>query len=365
MDGTMEQTPGAGRRTVEAAETGRREVVVITGASAGVGRAVAQRFARAGARIGLIARGLDGLEGARRDVVALGGEALICQADVADADQVEQAAARVEEAFGPIDVWINNATTSVFSPVSEMEPAEYRRVTEVGYLGVVHGTLAALRRMRARDAGTIVQVGSALAFRAIPLQSAYCAAKHASQGFTESLRTELIHDGSKVHVTTVNLPAVNTPQFNLNRTRLPRHPQPVPPIFQPEVPAEAIYVAAHSRRRSMTVGMSTAIAMQSNCIAPGFADWHLARNAWEGQMTDDPVDPDRPDNLWQPVPGDHGAHGIFDDQAHGFSLQTWLTLHREAVALLAAAAFAGLWFARGSRPPVEPGHLSDAWIREH
>ncbi len=317
----------------------RPEVVVVTGASAGVGRASARRFAREGAHIGLLARGADGLEGARRDVEALGGRALVLPADVANWEQVDAAAARVEEAFGPIDIWINNAMASVFSPVAEMEPEEFRRVTEVTYLGTVHGTLAALRRMRPRDRGTIVQVGSALAYRGIPLQSAYCAAKHAVQGFMDSLRSELLHDGSRVTVTSVHLPALNTPQFGWVKSRLPRRAQPVPPIYQPEVAADAIFWAAHHRRREIWVGAPTVQAILGNRAAPGLGDRVLAASGYDAQQTGEPEDPARPDNLWHPVPGDHGAHGAFDARARGSSAQLWATTHR-AVTLAAVAAAA-------------------------
>ncbi len=308
------------------------EVVVVTGASAGVGRAVVRRFAQAGAHIGLIARGIDGLEGTKRDVEKLGGKALIYQADVADASAIERAAQTIEESFGAIDVWVNNATTSVFSPVREMTSDEFKRVTEVTYLGVVYGTQAALRRMLPRDKGTIVQVGSALAYRAIPLQSAYCGAKHAIQGFTESLRSELIHDNSNVHVTMVHLPAVNTPQFGWNKSRLPRHPQPAPPIYQPEIMAEAIYFAAHNKRREMTVGLPAVVAIYGNKIAPGAGDWYLGNYGYESQMTHEEVDPNRPNNLYEPVAGDHGAHGIFDDRSYSFSPQAWVNMHRGTIA---------------------------------
>ncbi len=309
----------------------------MTGASAGVGRAVVRRFAREGASVGLIARGVDGLEGARRDVEALGGKALVCQADVSDAAAVEQAAARVETELGPIDIWINNATTSVFSPIKEMQPEEFKRVTEVTYLGVVYGTQAALKRMLPRDRGMILQVGSALAHRAIPLQSAYCAAKHAIAGFTESLRCELINDQSNVHVTIVNLPAVNTPQFGWNKSRLPNHPQPVPPIFQPEVAARAIYFAAHARRREMSVGMPTVVAIYGNKLAPGLGDYYLGSQGYESQQTDEPVDPNRPHNLWEPVAGDHGAHGIFDERASSSSPQLWANMNRGWLLIMALA----------------------------
>jgi NAD(P)-dependent dehydrogenase (short-subunit alcohol dehydrogenase family) len=321
------------------------EVVVVTGASAGVGRAVVRRFARDGARIGLLARGADGLEGARRDVEALGGRALVLPADVSRWDEVDAAAARVEETFGPIDVWINNAMASVFSPVIEMQPDEYRRVTEVTYLGSVHGTLAALHRMRARDRGKIVQVGSALAYRGIPLQSAYCAAKHAVQGFMDSLRSELLHDGSGVRLTSVHLPALNTPQFGWVKSRLANKAQPVPPIFQPEVAAEAIYWAAHHDRRELWVGWPTVQAIAGNRVVPGLADRYLASMGYDAQQTSEPEDPARPDNLWQPVPGDHGAHGAFDSRARDWSAQLWATTHRAAA--LAGAAGAGALLAFG------------------
>src|SRR5213596_2438435 len=299
----------------------RAEVVVITGASAGVGRATAQRFAKEGARIGLIARGIDGLEGARRDVEKLGGKALVIPVNVADADKVEAAAARIEAELGEIDIWINNAMTSVFAPIKEMTPEEFRRVTEVTYLGYVYGTLAALKRMLPRNRGIIVQVGSALAYRGIPLQSAYCAAKHAVQGFCDSLRCELLHDKSRVHLTMVQLPALNTPQFGWVKSRLPRKAQPVPPIFQPEVAAEAIYFAAHNPRREFYVGAPSVKAIVANKIAPGLLDRYLARTGYDSQQYDGPEDPNRPDNLWRPVSGDHGAHGAFDAPARECSPQ--------------------------------------------
>jgi NAD(P)-dependent dehydrogenase (short-subunit alcohol dehydrogenase family) len=323
----------------------RPEVVVITGASAGVGRAVARRFAREGAQIGLLARGVDGLEAARREAEALGGRALVLPVDVANWNEVDAAAARVEETFGPIDVWINNAMASVFSPVTEMQPDEYRRVTEVTYLGTVHGTLAALHRMRPRDRGTIVQVGSALAYRGIPLQSAYCAAKHAVQGFMDSLRCELLHDGSRVIVTMVHLPALNTPQFRWVKSRLPRKAQPVPPIYQPEVAADAIFWAAHHDRRELWVGAPTVTAILGNRAAPAVADRYLASTGYESQQTGEPEDPQRPDNLWHPLPGDRGAHGVFDDRAHWTSPQLWAATHRAFTA--AAVAGAGAVLALG------------------
>ncbi|HEX2270210.1 MAG TPA: SDR family oxidoreductase [Pyrinomonadaceae bacterium] len=320
------------------------EVVVITGASAGVGRATAQAFARRKADIGLIARGRDGLEAAQREVESLGGMAIVLPADVAVAEQVEEAAARVERELGPIDIWVNNAMVSVFSPVKEMTPDDYKRVTEVSYLGVVYGTLAALKRMLPRDRGTIIQVGSALAYRGIPLQSAYCAAKHAIQGFHDSLRSELIHDKSNVRVSMVQLPAMNTPQFSWVKSRLPRKPQPVPPIYQPEIGAEAIVYLAHNDRREMYVGYPTVAAITGNKIAPAFADAYLARNGYEAQQTDEPVEPDRQDNLWQPLPGDYGAHGTFDREAIEFSPQLWANTNRKWVALIGGAV-AGLTLA--------------------
>jgi NAD(P)-dependent dehydrogenase (short-subunit alcohol dehydrogenase family) len=321
--------------------TERAEVVVITGASAGVGRATARAFARRGARIGLLARGRDGLEGALTDVEAAGGRALALPTDVANADEVEAAAEAVEREFGPIDIWINNAMVSVFSPVKEMTADEYRRVTDVTYLGVVYGTLSALKRMLPRDRGVIVQVGSALAYRGIPLQSAYCAAKHAVQGFHDSLRSELIHDKSNVRVTMVQLPALNTPQFSWVRTRLVGKPQPVGTIFQPEIAARAIVYAAHSDRREIYIGWPTVKAIVGDKIAPGFLDHYLADMAYEGQQMSEPVDPNRQDNLWEPVPGDHGAHGEFDDRARPSSLQAWTTTHRRSLALAMAGLIAG------------------------
>lgn len=312
-------------------------VVVITGASSGVGRATAQAFARRGAAIGLIARGPEALHATEAEVEKLGGRALALSTDVADADAVEAAAEMIEQRLGPIDVWVNNAMASVFAPVGEIAAEEFRRVTEVTYLGVVYGTLSALRRMRPRDRGAIVQVGSALAYRGIPLQSAYCASKHAIQGFNESLRCELMHEKSAVRVTMVQMPALNTPQFDVVRTRLPRHPQPVPPIYQPEVAARAIVAAAeHPARREWWVGAPTVIAIAGNAIAPGFGDRYLARGGYDSQQTDEPVAPDRPSNLFEPLPGDRGAHGDFDAKAHARSLQWPATRHRRLLGGLAA-----------------------------
>jgi NAD(P)-dependent dehydrogenase (short-subunit alcohol dehydrogenase family) len=337
------------------------EVVVVTGASAGLGRAIVQRFARDKARIGLVARGKKGLEGARRDVEAAGGKALVVTTDVADPDQVEQAAAAVERELGPIDIWINDAMVSVFSPVKEMSPAEYKHVTEVTYLGYVYGTLAALKRMLPRDHGTIVQVGSALAYRGIPLQSAYCGSKHAIQGFTESLRCELLHDNSKVWVTMVQMPAMNTPQFDWVKSRLPRRPQPVPPIYQPEVGAEAVHYAAHHRRREIYVGYSTVVAIVGNKVAPGLDDHYLARTGFDSQQFDGAADPSRPCNLYTPVDEDRdfGAHGDFDAPASSQSVQLWTDLQRDwlMAAGLGVAAFALgalVWKGRRQSGAAEP-----------
>src|SRR5215216_1298539 len=304
------------------------EVVVVTGASAGVGRATAVAFAGRGAHVGLLARGRDVLEGAKKEVEVAGGKALVVPTDVSDADAVEEAAQRVEEDLGPIDVWVNNAMTSVFSPVKEMTPEEFRSVTEVTYLGTVYGTMAALKRMLPRNRGSIVQVGSALAYRGIPLQAAYCGSKHAIQGFTESLRSELIHDCSDVGLTMVQMPALNTPQFGWVRSRLPRKAQPVPPIFQPEVAAEAILYAAHHDRDELWVGSSSVKAIVGNRIIPRALDRYLARMGYDAQQTDELADPDRKDNLYEPVPGDAGAHGDFDDRSSDKCYQWWANTHR-------------------------------------
>ena len=331
----------------------RDRVVVVTGASAGVGRAVVNEFARQGAHIGLIARGRDRLDAAKREVEEAGGKALVLPADVADAKQVDKAAERVEQELGPIDVWVNVAMTTIFAPFLEITPDEFKRATEVTYLGQVYGTMAALKRMHARNRGVIVQVGSALAYRSIPLQSPYCGAKHAIIGFTDSIRSELIHDKSNVHITAVMLPAMNTPQFSWCRTRLPRHPQPVPPIFQPEVAARAIVWAASHKRREVYVGWPTVEAIYAQQIAPSFADRYLAKHAYDAQQTPEPVSPDRPDNLFEPAPGEYSAHGIFDKRAKSYSAQSLLNLdlinltaHRGLIAsaamILAGLAFAGL-----------------------
>jgi NAD(P)-dependent dehydrogenase (short-subunit alcohol dehydrogenase family) len=328
----------------------RREgqVVVVTGASGGIGRATAKAFGARGAHVGLVARGYKGFSGAARDVEAAGGKACMLPIDVADPDQCEAAAEDVERAFGPIDVWVNVAFTSVFSPFSEISPAEFRRATEVSYLGYVYGTMAALRRMRTRDAGTVAQVGSALAYRGIPLQTAYCGAKHAIQSFHEALRCELLHDKSKVRVTMVQMPAVNTPQFSWVLSRLPRQAQPVPPIYQPEVAARAVLFAAdHPRRREYWVGGSTAGTLAANAVAPGLLDRYLAHTGFDSQQTDDPRPADQPANLWEPADGgqgrDYGAHGVFDARATNRSIQLWASHHHGLItgaitATLAAAA---------------------------
>src|SRR3954451_7449599 len=306
----------------------RRETVVVTGAAGGVGRATARAFGRLGGNVGMLARGVEGLEAAAREVAQEGGSALVLPTDVADADAVERAASAVEQRFGPIDIWINCAMATIFSPFADLTPDEYRRATEVTYLGYVYGTMAALRRMRGRGRGTIVQVGSALAYRAIPLQSVYCGAKFAIRGFTDSIRSELLHDRSRVHITMVQMPALNTPQFDWARNKTGSCPQPVPPIYQPELAAEAIVFAAHARRREIYIGWSAAKAILANKIVPGLLDHYLAHQGYDGQLTDEPLPPDAPDNLYQPAPGDHGAHGRFDDRASNWSAQFWLTRHR-------------------------------------
>ncbi len=318
-------------------------IVVVTGSSGGIGRATAVAFGRRGDTVVLVARGEKGLAGAAEQVEQAGGTAVVMPADVADAEQVARVAERVEAEVGPIDVWVNVAFTSVFAPFDQITAEEYRRVTEVSYLGFVYGTMAALRHMKARDRGTIVQVGSALAYRGIPLQSAYSGAKHAIQGFHEALRCELLHDKSNVHVTMVQMPAVNTPQFSWVLSRLPRHPQPVPPIYQPELAARGVLHAAdHPQRREYWVGASTAATLAANAIAPGLLDRYLGRTGYKSQQTDEPQPADAPVNLWQPADGergsDFGAHGPFDQQAHRRDPQLWASHHH---GLLAGAA-AGL-----------------------
>jgi NAD(P)-dependent dehydrogenase (short-subunit alcohol dehydrogenase family) len=318
--------------------------VVVTGASGGIGRASAIEFGSRGDSVVLVARGQQGLDGAARQVEQAGGTAHVMPADVADPAQLFAIADRVTAEIGPIDVWVNVAFTSVFAPFHQIKPEEYRRVTEVSYLGYVYGTMAALKHMRPRDHGTIVQVGSALAYRGIPLQSAYCGAKHAIQGFHEALRCELLHDRSKVRVTMVQMPAVNTPQFSWVLSRLPRHAQPVPPIYQPEFAARAVrYAADHPGRREYWVGASTVGTLAANAIAPGLLDRYLAKTGFGSQQTGQRQDPDAPVNLWEPADrsNDFGAHGIFDDKAHQRDPQLWASQHHGLLGLAAAGAVAG------------------------
>jgi NAD(P)-dependent dehydrogenase (short-subunit alcohol dehydrogenase family) len=330
------------------------QTVVVTGASAGIGRATARLFGQRGDRVGLIARGQAGLDGAARDVEEAGGKALAVSADVADYEQATAAARQIEDTLGPIDVWINVAFTSVFAPFAEITAEEFRRVTEVSYLGFVHGTMVALGLMRPRGQGTIVQVGSALGSRSIPLQSAYCGAKHAVNGFTSSLRCELLHEKSGVHVTVVQMPAVNTPQFSWVRSRLPNNPQPVPPIYQPEVAARGVVFASdHPTRKQYWVGASTAATILANRLAPALLDRYLARTGYSSQQTTQPAESGRPDNLTHPVDGtnghDHGARGEFDDRSHDRSLQLWLSQHARMPSGLLAGAAAARAFAATRR----------------
>lgn len=310
------------------------EIVVITGATAGVGRATARLFAQHNAHVCLLARGEKGLEASKREIEDMGGQATAIPTDVADAQAVLDAARQIEERVGPIDIWINNAMTTVFGRFMDVKPEEYRRVTEVTYLGVVHGTKAALKHMLPRNRGAIVQVGSALAYRGIPLQTAYCGAKHAIQGFNEALRSELIHDDKAITLTMVQLPAVNTPQFEWCETRMPRKPQPVPPIYQPEVAARGIRWAAYHDRRELIIGFNAAMILLGNKFFPGFGDRYLARTAVEGQQYNGRVDPDRPSNLWDPVEGDFGARGSFSDRARSDSWQLFLATNRWVLWLL-------------------------------
>jgi short-subunit dehydrogenase len=313
-------------------QSAKPRVIVITGAAAGVGRATARMFAKTeGAHIGLIARGTEGLEGAKRDVEEFGGKAIVIPCDVTDAEGMEAAAERVEQELGPIDVWVNVAMTSVFAFIKETTAAEFKRVTEVCYLGYVNGTLAALKRMLPRNRGHIIQVGSALAYRGIPLQAAYCASKHAIQGFMDSLRAELIHDNSDIIAVMVQMPALNTPQFDWCRSKLPNKAQPVPPIYQPEIAAEAIVFASKNKRREIYVGLPTVIAIVGNKLFPRLGDWYLGRTGIKGQQTNEKADHEKPDNLYKPVGGDPGAHGRFDDRAYAFSPQLWTSLHRDWV----------------------------------
>ena len=327
--------------------------VVITGASAGAGRAIAQAFAARGDRVGLIARGAAGLAAAERDCLDRGAAAAMgVQCDVSDAEAVDAAATRLATALGPVDVWVNNAMLSVFAPAWQITADEYRRVVEVNLLGTVHGTLAALRQMRPRGTGVVVQIGSTLAYRGIPLQAPYCASKHAIQGFCDSLRAELLREYPGIKVTMVQLPALNTPQFSWVRSRLPRHPQPVPPVFQPEVAAEAVLWAADHAPREMNVTGRTSVIRALNAIGPGLLERVMARNTVEAQQTDQPVDPrTRKDNLDGPVDSDHdaGAHGAFDEKAIRFSPVLWASTHRGTVAATVAGLIAAVTVGRWRR----------------
>jgi len=330
------------RRQDTATQGKRPEVVVVTGATGGIGRATARAFAKRGAHIGLVARGEAGLAGAKRDVESLGGKAIAIPTDTADPDAVEAAAERVEQEFGPIDIWVNVAFTTVFAEFVDITPAEFKRVTEVTYLGYVYATQVALKRMLPRDRGKIVQVGSALSYRSIPLQSAYCGAKHAINGFTDSIRCELIHHKSQVQITTVQMPAVNTPQFTWGRNKMPRHAQPVPPIFEPEVAGEAVYWAAHHPKRELFVGWPTVKAIQGNKIVPWYADWYLGRTGYASQQYDGPNDPNAPGNLYEPMDStrDYGAHGAFDGRSTPRSYELWAAEHKGILAAGAGALVA-------------------------
>jgi NAD(P)-dependent dehydrogenase (short-subunit alcohol dehydrogenase family) len=321
--------------------------VVVTGASGGIGRASAVAFGARGDTVVLLARGETGLQAAAREVEKAGGKAVVMPVDVSDHEQVFAAAEQIESTVGPIEVWVNVAFTSVFAPFDQIRPEEYLRTTQVSYLGYVYATMAALKYMKPRDRGAIVQVGSALAYRGIPLQTAYCGAKHAIQGFNEALRCELLHDKSNVHVTMVQMPAVNTPQFSWVLSRLPHHAQPVPPIYQPEFAARAVLFAAeHPRRREYWVGSSTVGTLAANAVAPGLLDRYLARTGFKSQQTSTKQEPDAPANLFEPADGldgrDFGAHGIFDDTSHEGDPQLWASHHHPAVAAIAGAAAAGL-----------------------
>jgi len=322
-------------------------VAVVTGGSAGLGRAVVRAFGDAGYDVAVLARGQDGLDGAVRDVEQRGRRGLGVACDVSDAGQVDKAASRVEEELGEIDVWVNDAMVGIFAPFLSTEPAEFERATAVTYLGFVNGTRAALQRMVPRDRGVVVQVGSALAFRGIPLQAAYCGSKHAMVGFTESVITELLHEHSRVRVCMVHMPALNTIQFNWVRSRLPHHPQPVPPIYQPEVGARAVLHAAQHPRRTTWVGISTAGTILGNRVVPVLLDWYLARTGFSGQQTTKDPRPQIGDNLFEPVPGDQGAHGDFDSRAHAHSPETWLSLHRAPVLAGLGSALVGSLLMRG------------------
>jgi len=330
-------------------------VVVVTGASAGVGRATVEAFAKRGWDVGLLARGHERLERAAEAVRGLGRRACAVPTDVADAEAVERAAADIEAALGPIDVWVNNAMATAFAPVSALTADEFRRGTEVTYLGQVHGTMAALRRMRLRNRGTIVNIGSALSYRPVPLQSVYCAAKFAVRGFTDALRSEILHDGLDVHLTMVHLPAMNTPQFDWALNKMSKRPQPVPPIFQPEVAARAVVFAATHRRREVWVGFPTVKAILANKLAPGLLDRYLAKTGYSGQLTDEPKPPDAPANLFEPAVGDWAAHGRFDRRARDTSWEMWTSRHRDALAAATVLLGAlGVWRLAEGRRGLRP-----------
>ena len=336
-------------------DSGTRKIVVVTGGSAGIGRAAVWEFARNGYDTAILARGREGLEATRLEVEQLGRRALAIPTDVADWQAVERAADLIEKELGPIDVWVNNAFAGIFSRFMDVTPEEYERVTSVTYLGQVNGTRAALKRMLPRDHGKIVLVGSALAYRGIPLQSAYCGAKHAIQGFIDSVRSELLHDKTNVSITMVQMPGVNTPQFDWIRAKLPGQPRPVGKIYQPEVAGRAIFAAAHLDRKEMLVGLPTVEAVWSNKIASSLLDDYLAATGFESQQRSARVRPDRKDNLFEPVPGDHGAHGSFDDEAVDSSAELWISEHKKtlSIAALGAAALAGAGFmlaGRGGKP---------------
>ncbi|HET8528491.1 MAG TPA: SDR family oxidoreductase [Gaiellaceae bacterium] len=317
------------------------EVVVVTGATSGVGRAIVERFAREGAHVALLARGREGLDAAAKEVERLGGRALPLPTDVSEYDAVEAAAAATEDVFGEIDIWINDAMTTVFAFFEDIEPDEFRRATEVTYLGAVWGTKVALKRMLPRDRGTIVQVGSAMAYRGIPLQSPYCGAKHAMKGFWESVRTELKHKGANIHMPMVQLPGMNTPQFDHCRSKMPKKPMPVPPIYQPEVAADAVHYAAHDRRRRQVfVGAPTVYTIVGERFAPWLGDWYMAKTGVSGQQTQQQIDPPRQGNLFEPLPRDPGAHGDFDSKAHAHSPVLWISKHRRPVVAAVGGAVA-------------------------
>ena len=324
------------------------EIVVVTGGTAGVGRATVREFARNGADVAILARGEDRLEATRKEVERLGGRALAISVDVSDARAVEEAAERIERELGEIDIWVNNAFAGIFARFLDVTPEEYERVTAVTYLGQVNGTRAALKRMMPRNRGSIVLVGSALAYRGIPLQSAYCGAKHAMQGLIDSVRTELIHDAPGVHICMVQLPGLNTPQFDWIRAKLPGQPRPIGTVFQPEVAARAIHFTAHSDRKEMLVGVPTVESVWGDKVASAWLDDYLAKIGFKGQQSPEPISPDRKDNLFEPVPGDFGAHGRFDDEAHEDSPELWASMHKKQIGVAAlgavAATAAGLGF---------------------